>query len=79
MIGNSSTRFEKKVKSLSKMKIAVLGGGMVGSLIATQLSKKYELVVYDNTKLKLKNIKTIVNDVTDKNFPNKLKNYNLGR
>ena len=59
------------------MKIAVLGGGMVGSLIATQLSKKYELVVYDNTKLKLKNIKTIVNDVTDKNFPNKLKNYNL--
>tara|TARA_B100000945_G_scaffold61640_1_gene45867 strand:+ start:399 stop:1487 length:1089 start_codon:yes stop_codon:yes gene_type:complete len=59
------------------MKIAVLGGGMVGSLIATQLSKKYELVVYDNTQLKLKNIKTIVNDVTDKNFPNKLKNYNL--
>ena len=59
------------------MKIAVLGGGMVGSLIATQLSKKYELVVYDNTQLKLKNIKTIVNDVTDKDFPNKLKNYNL--
>ena len=39
------------------MKIAVLGGGMVGSLIATQLSKKYELVVYDNTKLKLKKYK----------------------
>jgi Trk K+ transport system NAD-binding subunit len=41
------------------MKIAVLGGGMVGSLIATELSKNYEVTVFDNNKLDLKNVNTV--------------------
>ncbi len=59
------------------MKIAILGGGMVGSLIATELSKKYQIDVYDRAHLELKDVKTITFDVNDKDFLHKLKNYNL--
>ena len=42
------------------MKIAVLGGGMVGSLIATELALDYHVTVFDNNKLELGKINTIV-------------------
>ena len=50
------------------MKIAGLGGGMVGSLIATELSTDYNVTVFDNTKLDLHEINTIVRDVTQEEF-----------
>ncbi len=55
------------------MKIAVLGGGMVGSLIATELSKNYDVTVFDNNKLNLENVNTVVKDVTNTDFK-KLRN-----
>ncbi|HJM17405.1 MAG TPA: saccharopine dehydrogenase C-terminal domain-containing protein, partial [Candidatus Poseidoniia archaeon] len=59
------------------MKIAVLGGGMVGSLIATELSKNYEVTVFDNHELDLRNVNTIVKDVTTTDFKKELLKYNL--
>jgi len=59
------------------MKIAVLGGGMVGSLIATELSKEYTVTVYDHIKLELNNVKTRIMDVTHKKFQEKIKNYDI--
>ena len=50
------------------MKIAVLGGGMVGSFIATELSEDYDVTVFDNKKLNLRNIHTIIKDVTNADF-----------
>ena len=40
------------------MEIAVLGGGMVGSLIATELSKDYNITVIDNESLNIENVKS---------------------
>lgn len=59
------------------MKIAVLGGGMVGSFIATELSKDYDVTVFDNKKLNLRNIHTIIKDVTNADFRKEIVNYNL--
>ena len=59
------------------MKIAVLGGGMVGSFIATELSEDYDVTVFDNKKLNLKNIHTIIKDVTNADFRKEIVNYNL--
>ena len=38
------------------MEIAVLGGGMVGSLIATELSKDYNITVIDNEPVSYKHL-----------------------
>ena len=59
------------------MKIAVLGGGMVGSLIATELSKNYDVTVFDNNKIDLKNVNTVVKDVTNTDFKNEILKYEL--
>ena len=45
------------------MKIAVLGGGMVGSLIATELSKDYNITVIDNESLNIEKVKSKIMDV----------------
>ena len=59
------------------MRIAVLGGGMVGSLIAHELSNNYYVTVFDNAKLNLGNVETIVQDVTSENFKTKITEYNI--
>jgi saccharopine dehydrogenase-like NADP-dependent oxidoreductase len=59
------------------MEIAVLGGGMVGSLIATELSKNYDVTVFDNNKLDLENVNTVVKDVTNTDFKNEILKYEL--
>ncbi len=46
MIGKSMGNKEKK----KKMNIAVIGTGMVGRLIAVELSKKYQVYAIDNNK-----------------------------
>ena len=45
------------------MEIAVLGGGMVGSLIATELSKDYNITVIDNESLNIGKVKSKIMDV----------------
>ena len=45
------------------MEIAVLGGGMVGSLIATELSKDYHITVIDNEPRNLEGVKSKIMDV----------------
>ncbi len=59
------------------MQIAVLGGGMIGSLISHELSKDYNITVFDNTKLKLENIKTIKIDINSKKFIEEIRNYDF--
>ena len=59
------------------MKIAVLGGGMVGSLIATELSKDYHITVIDNEPRNLKGVKSKIIDVNSKEFPLEILNYNI--
>ena len=59
------------------MKIAVLGGGMVGSLIATELSNDYDVTVFDNSNLDLHNVKTVIRDVTHEGFRKEVKDYNI--
>ena len=59
------------------MKIAVLGGGMVGSLIATELSNDYDVTVFDNSHLDLRNVKTIIRDVTQEGFRKEITDYNI--
>ena len=64
------------------MQIAVIGSGMVGTLIATELSKEYQITVFDNSKNSLanleknnKNIKLKIVDVNDKLFEKEIKHY----
>ena len=59
------------------MKIAVLGGGMVGSLIATELSNDYDVTVFDNSHLDLRNVKTVIRDVTQEGFRKEITDYNI--
>ena len=66
------------------MQIAVIGSGMVGSLIATELAKEYQITVFDNSRNNLKelenknqNIQVKVVDVNDVLFENEIKNYQL--
>ena len=59
------------------MEIAVLGGGMVGSLIATELSKDYHITVIDNEPRNLKGVKSKIIDVNSKEFPLEILNYNI--
>ena len=41
------------------MQIAVIGSGMVGSLIATELSKEYDTTVFDKSE---KNLNELLNN-----------------
>ena len=66
------------------MQIAVIGSGMVGSLIATELSKDYEITVFDNSENNLKelvnsnkNIKLKVMDVNCRLFEEEIRDYQL--
>ena len=66
------------------MQIAVIGSGMVGSLIATELAKDYQITVFDNSKDNLKEIKNRnpsigikILDVNDSYSKPKLKIINL--
>jgi len=66
------------------MQIAVIGSGMVGSLIATELSKEYDTTVFDKSEKNLnellnnnKNIKLKVIDVNDVLFEKEINNYQL--
>ena len=59
------------------MKIAVLGGGMVGSLIATELSKDYDITVIDIKPRKMKSVKSKIIDVTDEKFSLEIPNYDI--
>ena len=59
------------------MKIAVLGGGMGGSLIATELAIDYHVTVFDNNKLELGEINTIVRDVTKEEFKKEVLDYDI--
>ena len=59
------------------MKIAVLGGGMVGSLIASELAIDYNVTVFDNNQLELGKINTIVRDVTKEEFKKEIEDYDI--
>jgi lysine 6-dehydrogenase len=59
------------------MEIAVLGGGMVGSLIATELSKDYHITVIDNEPRNLEGVKSKIIDVNSKEFSLEILNYNI--
>lgn len=59
------------------MKIAVLGGGMVGSLIATELSKDYHITVIDNEPRSLERVKSKIMDVNSEKFPLEILNYDI--
>ena len=66
------------------MQIAVIGSGMVGSLIAIELAKEYQITVFDNSKknlndLKKRNSKIQIRtiDVNDTVFENEIRNYQL--
>ena len=59
------------------MKIAVLGGGMVGSLIATELSNDYDVTAFDNTKLYLHKVKSVIRDVTKEEFRKEIIEYDI--
>ena len=59
------------------MKIAVLGGGMVGSLIATELSKDYNITVIDNESLNIKKVKSKIMDVNSEEFHLEILNYDI--
>ena len=48
------------------MEIAVLGGGMVGSLIATELSKDYNITVIDNEPRNIEGTESKIMDVNSK-------------
>ena len=59
------------------MNIAVLGGGMVGSFIAAELSKKYNLKLYDRENLNVDNVESVVMDTTSDDFKDEIRNYDL--
>ena len=59
------------------MKIAVLGGGMVGSLIATELSGDYDVTTFDKTKLHLHKVKSVIRDVTQEEFRKEISEYDI--
>ena len=66
------------------MKVVVFGGGMIGSLIANEISKDYDVTVLDNCKDNLEkikyrnnNIETINLDVKGKKVERILENYDL--
>jgi len=66
------------------MKVVVFGGGMIGSLIASEISKEYDVAVLDNCKDKLEkikyrnnNIETINLDVKGKKVEKILEDYDL--
>jgi saccharopine dehydrogenase-like NADP-dependent oxidoreductase len=59
------------------MKIAVLGGGMVGSLIATELSKDFHITVIDNEPRNLEGVKSKIMDVNSEEFPLEILNYDI--
>ena len=66
------------------MQIAVIGSGMVGTLIATELSKEYQITVFDNSKISLaklgnnnQNVKLKIVDVNDTLFEKEIKHYQL--
>jgi|TARA_B100001079_G_scaffold138787_1_gene118933 saccharopine dehydrogenase-like NADP-dependent oxidoreductase len=59
------------------MEIAVLGGGMVGSLIATELSKDYHITVIDNEPRNLEGVKSKIMDVNSEEFSLEILNYNI--
>ena len=76
--------FQKENECLNQMQIAVIGSGMVGSLIATELAKDYQITVFDNSKDNLKEIKNRnpsigieILDVNDSLFETEIKNYQL--
>ena len=58
-------------------KVAVLGGGMVGSLIANELAKSYRVTVIDNGDLKFEGLKFVKMDVGSKTFLEEIKNYDF--
>ncbi|MFL2941453.1 MAG: saccharopine dehydrogenase C-terminal domain-containing protein [Candidatus Poseidoniales archaeon] len=58
-------------------RVAVLGGGMVGSLIASELSKSYRTTVIDNNDLNLEGIKVVKIDVSGKSFSEEIKKYDF--
>ena len=59
------------------MEIAVLGGGMVGSLIATELSKDYNITVIDNEPRNIEGAESKIMDVNSKEFPVEILNYDI--
>ena len=66
------------------MQIAVIGSGMVGSLIASELGKENHVTVFDNSKDNLNrlesknsNIKIKILDVNDSLFETEIENYQL--
>ena len=59
------------------MEIAVLGGGMVGSLIATELSKDYNITVIDNEPRNIEGAESKIMDVNSKEFPIEILNYDI--
>ena len=59
------------------MEIAVLGGGMVGSLIATELSKDYNITVIDNEPRNIEGTESKIMDVNSKEFPVEILNYDI--
>ena len=59
------------------MKIAVLGGGMIGSLIATELSKDYNITVIDNESLNIERVKSKIMDVNSEEFHLEILNYDI--
>ena len=59
------------------MKIAVLGGGMVGSLIATELSKDHNITVIDNESLNIEKVKSKIMDVNSEEFHLEILNYDI--
>ena len=66
------------------MQIAVIGSGMVGSLIASELGKENHVTVFDNSKdnlnkieSKKSNIEIKILDVNNSLFETEIKNYQL--
>ena len=59
------------------MEIAVLGGGMVGSLIATELSKDYHITIIDNEPRNLEGVKSKIMDVNSEEFHLEILNYDI--
>jgi saccharopine dehydrogenase-like NADP-dependent oxidoreductase len=66
------------------MKIAVIGGGMIGSFIAEDLANDFEVTVIDNNESTLNQIKKRNNNISTNNFDVKnrkinevIANYNL--
>ena len=57
--------------------VAVLGGGMIGSLIANELAKSYRVTVIDNGELKLEGLNVVRMDVGSKAFLKEIKKYDF--